>query len=557
MEYCKNIAFLLLLTLGSCFLHAQQNTIGTIAINKDKVAEGYTLFAPVSSTSTYLVDNCGNTINQWESDRTPGLSVYLQENGNLIRTCRKNNTNFSAGGVAGGIEIFDWEGNELWGFFLSNEQNVLHHDIELLPNGNILAIVYELVTKEEALNLGRQLNLIPDRGLWIDKIIEIKPVPNGSEIVWEWSSIDHVVQEVDANLANFGQLSLNPGKLDINFFRDGFSPGSDWMHTNAIDYNEELDQIIISSKHFHEFFIIDHSTSTSEASGSTGGRYGKGGDFLYRWGNPQNYGLGTEADRQLFDQHDAHWIEPGNKDEGKIFVFNNGTNRPGGSISTVDIIDLPLQENGTYFREAGLPFGPLEAEFVYGNNPNDENFTASRMSGVQQLPNDNVLIASGPNGVLIEIDDQQNVVWEYVIPTVIDDVGTQGSIPFGNAVFRANKYPLDFPAFQNNNIVVGDPIELNPNNEFCNGPVSTFSVALEPAPFEIVNTIVYGQMRIRADQETEIEIIDVTGRIFYSLHIQVGDQLLDMGDLNDGMYYIKNGNPKYSNFVAVPFIKMK
>ena len=34
----------------------------------------------------------------------------------------------------------------------------------------------------------------------------------------------------------------------------------------------------------------------------------KGGDFIYRWGNPNNYDRGTEEDRIFGGQHGIHWI---------------------------------------------------------------------------------------------------------------------------------------------------------------------------------------------------------------------------------------------------------
>src|SRR5690606_34374153 len=60
--------------------------------------------------------------------------------------------------------------------------------------------------------------------------------------------------------------------------------GSDLYHINSIKYNSELDQIAFSSPSLNEIFIIDHSTTTQESAGHRGGRWGKGGDFLYRWG---------------------------------------------------------------------------------------------------------------------------------------------------------------------------------------------------------------------------------------------------------------------------------
>mgnify|MGYP000047043942 FL=1 len=48
--------------------------------------EGYTLVAPGTSTTTYLIDNAGRVIHSWQSNYRPGLSVYLLEDGKLLRS---------------------------------------------------------------------------------------------------------------------------------------------------------------------------------------------------------------------------------------------------------------------------------------------------------------------------------------------------------------------------------------------------------------------------------------------------------------------------------------
>ena len=70
-------------------------------------------------------------------------------------------------------------------------------------------------------------------------------------------------------------------------YRQGPQVEVDWLHTNGIDYNAEYDLIVLSVPRMNELWVIDHSTTTEEALGSTGGRWGKGGDLLWRWGNPR------------------------------------------------------------------------------------------------------------------------------------------------------------------------------------------------------------------------------------------------------------------------------
>jgi hypothetical protein len=253
--------------------------------NKAGPFDGYTLFAPAQSTTTYLINISGEAVHTWNSAYNPRLSVYLLETGHLLRTAKMSvNPTFDAGGAGGGVEEIDWDGNVVWDFEYSNGQHCLHHDIEGLPNGNVLMIAWEYKTAAEAIAAGRDPALVTD-ALWPDHIIEVEPTGvTGGNIVWEWHVWDHLIQDHDPSKDNYGDVGDHPELIDINF-----GGGVDWNHINSVDYNQELDQIILSAHAFDEIWVIDHSTTTEEAAGHTGGNSGKGGDLLYRWGNPQAY----------------------------------------------------------------------------------------------------------------------------------------------------------------------------------------------------------------------------------------------------------------------------
>jgi hypothetical protein len=205
--------------------------------------------------------------------------------------------------------------------------------------------------------------------------------------------------------------------------RKGANPQTDWMHVNSVAYNAELDQIMLSVFEFSEVWVIDHSTKTTEAAGHEGGKYGKGGDLLYRWGNPRAYRAGTVKDQKLFGQHNAHWIDKGLPGEGRVLIFNNGVRRTGGAYSSVDEIALPVDDKGRYECKSGKPFGPDKAAWSYVAQKKTD-FYAPFISGAERLPNGNTLVCYGTTGTVFEVTAKDEIVWKYVLPA-------KGGSPWG------------------------------------------------------------------------------------------------------------------------------
>lgn len=352
-----------------------------------------------------------------------------------------HNPTFDVGGAGGIVEEIDWDGNIVWDFSYSTDKYLLHHDIEKLPNGNILMIAWEYKSFDEAIEAGRNPNLLNDKELWPDKIIEANPKNN--EIVWQWHVWDHLIQDYNSSKENYGDISNHPELIDLNFVptKGAFRAGADWTHMNSIDYNEELDQILVSVHGFSEIWIIDHSTTTKEAASHTGGNSGHGGDILYRWGNPQAYGLGDESNQEFFCQHDAHWIEKGLSGEGNILVFNNGIGRSDGKYSSVEEIKIPDYENGSYSFDKESGFLPKEQEWIYtAENPTD--FYSQNISGDQRLLNGNTLICNGINGTFFEVTPAGEMVWEYE-----NTFGEKN-----NSVFRAYQFSQDYSGLMGKNL---------------------------------------------------------------------------------------------------------
>ena len=439
-------------------LHAQR-TVGLLTQTEGS-AQGYVLFAPLSSKTTYLIDKCGKQVHSWKSNYAPGQSVYLLPTGNLLRTANDSNKVFSGGGR---IELFDWNNKLVWNYVISDSLNCQHHDVFPLSNGNILVIVWEKISREEAIAAGRDPKLLGPF-LWSEKIVELKPKgKNKAKLVWQWRVWDHLIQDFDSSKANYGIVAENPQRININF---NATTDIDWLHFNSVSHNPSLNQIIISNRNHSEIYIIDHSTSLQQAASKKGGKQNKGGDLLYRWGNPQSYmGAGKEK-QQLFRQHSAYWIEPSLNDGGKIMLFNNGLGRPDTMYSSVEIINPPLTATGGYKIEKGFAFEPIKPFWTYlSENPMD--FFSKNVSSAQRLKNGNTLICSGARGRLFEIDKNKKTVWVYINPISFSVPQTQGMPAGQNLVFRCLFYEADYEGLKGKILSPGALVEEGPSDYPC------------------------------------------------------------------------------------------
>ncbi|MFN2457258.1 MAG: aryl-sulfate sulfotransferase [Chitinophagaceae bacterium] len=445
-----------------------------LIITSDGLADGYILYAVPNSASAYLINRKGEVVHEWKGNYGV-LGAYLQNDGSLVQIASDPDFPvFSGGGESGRLQKITWDGKLVWDFEYANEKEHAHHDFAVMPNGNILAIAWEARTAAEVLAAGRKPKLIPKAGLWPDKIVEIKPeVESGGKIIWEWHMWDHLIQDYDPKKRNYGNPADHPELLDINvgdtlpatISQDSLDKlkkmnrtrrnttihnrGSDVYHVNAIKYNVQLDQIAFSSPDLSEIFIIDHSTTTKEAAGHTGGRWGKGGDFLYRWGNPANYRRGDSTDRKLFFQHDVRWIEKGKPGAGNLTIFNNNSSlKDSISYSAIYEIVPPIEKKGNYVIEKGKPFGPEKPVWIY-IAPDSMSFWSSFISGAHRMSNGNTLICEGARGRYFEVTKEGKIVWEYLNPYRGEIRKLNGDpinpMPMTFSAFRATFIPANHP----------------------------------------------------------------------------------------------------------------
>ena len=459
------VAVFFTLTISTVYgYQALQGPTELIFWDKEKAYNGYTLFGAKRgrTNDTFLIDMEGNLVHHWpDTERHP----YLLENGNILTR---------------GLKELDWDGNIVWEFNLPEDrpdQDKLHHDQVRIFNKKLnapttIVISRRHLSKEDALAAGADPKKTK-RDCYPDSIIEVDMKGN---IVWEWWSFDHVIQDIDPTKPNYvGEgktIADYPGKLDMNW---GRGVSGDFVHFNSIDYNPVLGQIAVNNSFGSEFWIINHDGTfiPGDPAASRALSEGPAGDIVYRWGNPGIYGAGKEpsweygvsslGDQQVFFTHDIQWIKPGLPGAGNFLYFDNGSKRPGPTFSQVLEInpyDGPM-ENGIYvpLMKGGFKGTHDSRQIVWNFNQYvfekwTHGFYSEHASGCQRLPNGNTLALCTEDGHFVEVTYGNNenrippeIVWEYINPATQKHGVVKWLKPgMGtDPIFRAYRYGPDYP----------------------------------------------------------------------------------------------------------------
>ena len=360
-------------------------------INPDLVFDSYILVNDANSNRAFLIDKNANLLFEWPLGNNIGNDVFLLPDNRLLAILEADTPLITYGGKGGKIQFINRDGSIDWNFEYSTEDYITHHDVELLPNGNVIALVWERMPVQEAIENGS----VHNRDLYTEAIIEIDPKTD--QIVWEWHSWDHLVQDYDDTRENFGIISDNPQLINLNYVTE--QKDGDIMHANGISYDENKDLIFISINFYHEVWVIDHSTNTLEAASHTGGNYKKGGDLVYRFGNPSAYN-NTMGERLFNNNHFPNLLDTGISGQRNMLIYVNKMDNSEQSI--VYEFKLPNE----YTLE---PNKNNEPEVVWSFT--DPELFAPKVSGAVKLPNGNRLITEGDFGFW-EVTEDGEVVWK-------------------------------------------------------------------------------------------------------------------------------------------------
>jgi len=434
-------SILLCLTLNLAFaIEVTRTPTGVLKHNVGLSAGGYTLIP--TGPMVRLIDMDGMVVHQWA---TPGAGpdAQLTKEGTLLRSsscaavdeCDENPLDW--GGTNGRLQEWDWDGKLIWDIDLALKNAISHHTYHRMDNGNTLVLVWDRHSRWDAIMKGRNPKTVNPEGnrgtdtgrstyngdLWPDAVVEIAKIHgdiSGFNVVWTWRAWDRLSNGKDKR------------RIDINYHiprptADNHRASADFMHCNSIDYLEEENLIVLNSRIFGEFYLIDKGT----------------GYIVYRWGNPSAWDWKAEppsymnnGDTQLFGPHGTH-VSAYDKDTRKVsfMIFDNGWLRPEGNFSRAVEVEVDLN-NPDFYAEPKWTFQTASA-----NSLNSPFVSYAQRVGA------NTVITSGGEGHIIEVTPEgepgtDRVVWEYVLPGggACENVdGVNGSF-----LFRSYRYAADY-----------------------------------------------------------------------------------------------------------------
>ncbi|MFT5777140.1 MAG: hypothetical protein ACI837_000071 [Crocinitomicaceae bacterium] len=459
--------------------------------------DGYALYNEGEEFITYLIDKDGNIAHSWSLADECNYTVLLRDNGNIVRGAKHGSNVLSGAAVGGKVQEIDPSGTVVWEYVYSNADHCSHHDITLLPNGNVILTAWEVKTSAECTQAGVD---DPATEQWPTHFIELQQNGASADIVWEWHIWDHMVQDHDPTKDNYGVIANNPQLMDINLLTVWDIPfwdEYDWFHVNGIDYNSTLDQLVFSSRFTSEIYVIDHSTTTAEAASHAGGNSGMGGDILYRWGNPSNYGVtGTQTIAAAV--HDPRWIEDDGRPNGGFIQFLNNEGGSGGG-SVVDAIEAP--EAGFNYTMAGSTYAPSSYDWRHVCL-----VSATGQSSHNRMSNGNTFVnISGQ--YMYEVDASDNLVWQYA-----------------EGPYKAFRYECSDPGIVA--LLGADPCGLLSINE-----ETLKNIAFYPNPSTGIFNIDGVDM-----SETQLDIIvrDISGNIVLEI---TNASSIDLTSFTEGVYF--------------------
>ncbi len=332
--------------------------------------------------SAYLTSKTGDRLKTWNFDLNLGNDLELMPDGSVIGIFKPETVSFSFGGYGGILQKYDSRGSLLWEYEVNSENELMHHDFEVLPNGNILILVWEKFSEDKALDLGFN-GLGP---IYLEKLIEF--APESQTIAWEWRSVDHLIQDHDSSASNFGIVAKHPEKINLNYSK---KENGDLMHANGLFYDPKRDVVFISVNFYSEVWVIPHQYDNLKSKTELG-------DLIFRFGNPETYG--GEGQRLFFNNHHPSLVTHNPNSLDNFLIYMNGYNEEQSKV--YEFLLPPI------FDLNALNWTSPEIIWTF----TDSDLFSGKISGAFRLPNGNTLICEGDFGYW-EVNRSGKVLWKF------------------------------------------------------------------------------------------------------------------------------------------------
>lgn len=332
------------------------------------------LIIPYSEKSAFLIQKDGTILKEWASCcRIAG--GQLDQKGNLVLLTKDPEAPQAR--VYNYIQVLDKDSKVLW----THRDNNLHHDVEPLADGNILAIKYRDLSASGKKKLSGALKGIKRKPV-CDEIVEIDRNQNA---VWT---------------LNVEDLLENLPRDAFNFTRNDEIPGLDYLsvcHTNLVrEYvKNSFSQnpvLLISVRNISRVFLVDKATRK------------------VLWKSP---------DGALLRQHDPRLYGD------EVIVFNNNSvdSHRKDKPSEVVVFNLKTQTKRVVYGQQ---------TYLY------QMWGSPLMSGAEMLSNGNLLITVADNGEIFEVNNKGDLAFRAHVfsPTL--------HFEMGNTINRTNSYSPDF-----------------------------------------------------------------------------------------------------------------
>jgi len=358
---------------------------------------GYTLVTPIGGKNSYLIDEEGCVVHKWHVEGFQPMYGHLLPNANLLVRGQPlvdtgTGTMEPTWRTADILLELDWNGNIIWRW----ENPAFHHDMCRHPNGNTLAIVWDLCDMEIARKVKGGYPSDQSARLWADPkhakfflgglgvggrphhlkgplsdaIVEVSP---SGDVIHSWRAWENCDHETDY---------ICP----LEFPKE-------WTHCNSVKYIFD-GKVLISFRETSVVMLIDWPD----------------GNVLWKWGRDV-----------ISHQHDVTMTP-----EGNILIFDNGTHHPITPRSRVVEVDMETNK------------------IVWQYNPSVVfSFFSGHIGGCERLPNGNTLICEGQSGRVFEVTWDCKVCWEWISPFI-----HPYKTVYASMLFRAHRYAADGPELQ-------------------------------------------------------------------------------------------------------------